>query len=977
VRLTEGHEQLADGRYVYVRSFGSGQRLRIDGLKLFALPETTSLGGRQLQEEDEFEVHDAPEEPNTEPSSSSSGPDGAESTEKPVDASDRFSLTRVWVMRNLTENVCDHSKERPSQAQEARVTAAQLWAELGPRESAVGCTNCTSRQPSDCARWFLQLHGLGFEQRFEDARAKREQRKRRALEDFEAGKNERHEILSKALGDSCCRLNLKTGQKECGKQHCKRAFQSKAQARMAHTLRTMHEREGPTSLSVAQLVATDLLAPHLHSDERCKNEQKRHAHGDMECLALSLTNHIAKKHGLDQEAVDRKLNVYGTSIADMLTSHLKHQGKSRTSQFNRNNRAREQAAPQNANARPRRRAEDAEVAPTPIRTRGPRGGWVAQKVADQARRLDEGGELVRVGVEPTGRTHVVQRQIDQAVRNHSLHAKQIIRKANLGAANSGSRSLTASSIFTAAWDASISTDSSIFGRTRSVFAGITRVAERVDDLQREYRRVQEGATRSQLPDGAWIGRRKLHVHENAAYDQVDARVGRTDIGWAPPESHTAKWGWITESVDWMAHYIEAKRVVEILSERTEARVLHVESTGTLPAGELRDEHKTGWAVLDVNSPPSWFGETLRGMLPHTASSGRRRLGENYAQKLREAPRAGLDDPSDAPRSVLGSFLDASIEGGDPFLAARSALQRREHRSRIRRLGDGFLGGVSNALPISHGPSVSGLPRDVNVGTEVTRTAIFDIALCYLYNQPGGPGGISTNLHSGYGSNIHIHYGSHMCFPATPYVVPRMSTFGEAMDISNDFNWDKLEYEELCDSSAVKALIGPITNDITAIGFLMAPYGSLLRIAEGIDSIRNLAGTTLDGNYTESDRAATVVCGFAQFGGVLWLAITLVFLSIFGSCAGLWGVFCLRGARWCRGGQRQMRKYEDAVHEVLVSNIASGRLIDPVGLQQQLRFKGSVGKRQRLRERRARESFATATGIPHVTSKGHMLLPQEP
>ena len=116
---------------------------------------------------------------------------------------------------------------------------------------------------------------------------------------------------------------------------------------MAHSLRTMHEREGPTSLSVVQLVATDFLAPHLHSDERCKDEQKRHAHGDMECLALSLTSHIAKKHGLDQETIDSKLSAYGTSIASMLTSHLKQQGVSGTSQFRKNgqtNRAHKQGA---------------------------------------------------------------------------------------------------------------------------------------------------------------------------------------------------------------------------------------------------------------------------------------------------------------------------------------------------------------------------------------------------------------------------------------------------------------------------------------------------------------------------------------------------------------------------------------------------------------------------------------------------------
>lgn len=162
------------------------------------------------------------------------------------------------------------------------------------------------------------------------------------------------------------------------------------------------------------------------------------------------------------------------------------------------------------------------------------------------------------------------------------------------------------------------------------------------------------------------------------------------------------------------------------------------------------------------------------------------------------------------------------------------------------------------------------------------------------------------------------------------------------------------------------------GDLTAIGFISAPYGSMLRVAEGIDSIRNLAGTSLGANYTESDRAASVVCGFAQFGGVLWLAITLVFLSVFASCASVCGMCCLRSVRWCRGGRQQMDDYEDALHEMLLTNIASGRLEDPVGLKA-LHLRGSVAKRRRLRARTVRP---VAKG-GFLRPKGHVLLPQEP
>jgi hypothetical protein len=162
------------------------------------------------------------------------------------------------------------------------------------------------------------------------------------------------------------------------------------------------------------------------------------------------------------------------------------------------------------------------------------------------------------------------------------------------------------------------------------------------------------------------------------------------------------------------------------------------------------------------------------------------------------------------------------------------------------------------------------------------------------------------------------------------------------------------------------------GDITTMGLLAAPYGSMLRIAEGIDSLRNLGGSSLGANYTESDRAASVICGFAQFGGVLWLALTLVFVSFFASCAGLCGICCVRGVRAARGGGAQMVEYEDALHDLLVTNIASGRLSDPGGMQH-LRLAGALTNSTRMRARRARLGAKTQP----LGVGGHTLLPQEP
>ena len=71
-----------------------------------------------------------------------------------------------------------------------------------------------------------------------------------------------------------------------------------------------------------------------------------------------------------------------------------------------------------------------------------------------------------------------------------------------------------------------------------------------------------------------------------------------------------------------------------------------------------------------------------------------------------------------------------------------------------------------------------------------------------------------------------------------------------------YDFQQLEFVEMCDSATVKALIGPMLTDLSMVGFIAAPYGAMLRFAEGVDSIRNLAKT--GGNTTET--AAAIVCG---------------------------------------------------------------------------------------------------------------------
>ena len=105
--------------------------------------------------------------------------------------------------------------------------------------------------------------------------------------------------------------------------------------------------------------------------------------------------------------------------------------------------------------------------------------------------------------------------------------------------------------------------------------------------------------------------------------------------------------------------------------------------------------------------------------------------------------------------------------------------------------------------------------------------------------------------------------------------------------------------------------------LSSVGFIAGPYGSILRFAEGIDSIRNLAATGAS-NTTEAHRAAAIVCGIAQLGGVIWIALVLVFSGALCICAPLGSVCCLRCFRIVRGASRKHHERDEAIDDLIAA-----------------------------------------------------------
>ena len=921
LRLTEGVAgDPAEGRYVYIRSFEAARELRIDGVDFFALPApagrrlegntTEPLQPKPAQREDP-PPSTAEERRKAQPSTPGSNHDiMPKHNESYLEA---VSWKRIETMRNITGEVCEYRYTNPDRARLARRLAAQWWAQLSVNESLVGCIECVTKNDMDCKGWFSTSWG------YSTGTDKDHEKRRKLREELEKTKTERRRQLGEAIGETCCRTSLKTGQKECGKQFCKEAFSAKMRPRMAHTMRRMHENpKTDTTLSVTELVATDLLAPHLHPDPECGTEAKRKKRGEIECVGRSLVKHLADKHGFSQADIDKKLDKYGLTLAQIITSQLKHmstggEGKSNFRSDPVKADAMAAARRKEKQEENRRRMEQGQpLVKKPRRRVGPRGSWLKKSTAKSRRRLQESDDssddedgTVRIGVEPQGDLRPVKKKNYEFAVNQSNAAKQLLRAANLGAAQHGRKPMTQGDLLHSAWEASLATDGSMFGRARSVLGGVGHIAQRVMDARDLLQQpAQESKPR----------KRRLVAHEQAFFDGVDRRLEGRTPGYMPPEKHIEQYGWILESVDWVHWHKEGGRIAAVLEERQESVYAHIEEHGTLPVGDVAEEHQTGYSLLDMNVPPSRFGEWLRSFHPRMQNRRNRRLQARKDIHVHTVPRA---EPENRERkSVFGAFMDAAVNDRDAFAEAWDALQHNNHLSHTRRLSESFFGGASARLPTVF-PFFPGWLLSAQVDfsidglRELARWFVYDVALCYLYpiqSQQAGPIGDGTSLQ--------VHYSPRMCFPAWPFTYARFATFSQLIGVSEDYDWDNLEYTEMCNSDAVKALIGPFAGELTTIGFLSAPYGSFLRLAEGIDSIRNLGVMTVPSNHTESDRVAAVVCGFAQFGGVLWISVLVVVLGGAFAVSLPCAMCCLRCCRSIRNGAAKAKKRNKAIDKLL-------------------------------------------------------------
>lgn len=664
VRLTEGSDP-SEGRYIFVRSWRAGTPLAIDGLRVYA-----ASTGRRLAE--------------------------AEAPPKPL----HLAVER---MRNATAAYCDaETAGQKGWLPGLRLSASMLWSALDEEQSNYSCTDCLTRRYVNCTDWFA-WHAP-------DSPTAAQSRMRASVyQQLEETRAARTKAIEESFARSCCRTSKKTGQKECGKQFCERAMLEQVNPRKAHILRRMHERDSPVKLTVPELVATDVVGPHLHHDARCDSVEKRQAHGELECLATSLARHLGDKHGFD---VDEKLSQYGLSLAGMLTAQLKTATAKRPAYASDPTAAERARRVRDESETPAERRRRQLHAKAQQRALGGRAEWMRA----EGRKLEEAAPVL-VAVSATG---VQQAKSAYAWADNASHAaRQLLRTADRKAAAVGApsplreRGIAKEALLSTLGGTSTGTGA-LLGKGIDAIGSLASLSERGTDIyaQMQAQREAEASARRE------VAPRRLQEREHRFYDEVDAATGGG--GFTLPEWYLRDYGWVAGYTDWVHVHDEVHRVAGRLLERQEHAVEHARRHGVLPHGSV--QAPTGYGLFDLQVPPSRLGDAIRGLLPEHK---RRKLQEvrgdrgfEHARRLRELPMGG------ERKSVVAAFFQASIEGRDPFDAAWHALEAGGNQHTMtRRLSEyatgGWLGGAQLILPVKWGQ------QGFNLFQELGRYIIYD------------------------------------------------------------------------------------------------------------------------------------------------------------------------------------------------------------------------------------------------------------
>ena len=480
-----------EGRYVFLRSFRDDDwPLRVASIKVYE--EQT----RRLEEE--------PEEPEAPPHYNSTFPH------------EEF--------QTLCKRGCTEAS--------ARSQAALLWAHLPVDEDS--CWDCMRHRPGNCGHYFLTPPSPSAETR-----------EKRRLQHREAVEEHLHR---------CCRVHKETKEKECHARFCVDMVHQASHERMARTLRNLHETgKEDHQLPLSSLIATDVLAPKLHSKAECRDGT--HDAASSVCIVESVIHHVLDKHKVSRRQLDDHLSSVGLDASTIVTRLLgAKQGPSKP------------RTPAAAAARTRTR-----VPPKP-----------KVKVGPSARARRELSTLHAVfNASTTYTTNLVRLAHNRRPPEHHAPSTSTVAVGALG---------------------------TVLEHPEGLMHGMLNAHRALSALPRRTPQPPPPPPKRKLSPQV--------VHDmfdvvDSSFRQTGRRLSEAG-GIQIPDEAMADWMF---DVDWNHWFDEANRVAKVLRQRDEHVHDHVRRLNILPHGAVA--HKTGYDWLDVNVPRRrWAMQFALAQLAH-------------------------------------------------------------------------------------------------------------------------------------------------------------------------------------------------------------------------------------------------------------------------------------------------------------------------------------------------------------------------
>jgi len=728
-----------------------------------------------------------------------------------------------------------------------------------------------------------------------------------------------HEFVVAKLDQACC-ARFPDGREECKGEYCVHYALQHGARRTGQAMRSAHDKGAlnDTHMQVQHHVGVDILAPHTHHAPECRQDNLSAAL-KAECFGRSIVHHTAKRYGFEPEKVRSQMQEMGVSLSDTMQSGAKMMGLFKETKSG-GIKSTAQTAP-----RARRRAQDAEAAGSIMRKATRRKDLRRQagrKLGEQDAHTDTHTD--EVGYDPDVERSILAQEDEAAglpighIRfTHSAREVAGMRSRNLNASIANNQALKKIDAARSRAEAravgvdrglhrklhveSLHTDQikrgfvnplralqvieaeegSFLHRFGGTIGRVGELAQRVDHARALARKKEAERTEARgrrLQERGDLDAKKFYskLEEMQLQRLANGRkLGQltnedTQHIHELPSRHALSW--LHDVVDWKSLFAEGNRMAAIERNRQAMR-----NEGK-PWSEIVKAHPTGYSYLDSDEyEPSILGDGLR-RLGHRKEFNTRHdppwfhteRRARHRRQLREDSKPQRDQiPTSGVRRLAESFLGASIDA--PFAFADQVL-----------------------------PSGVTVPKSKNENffSSMVRWLVFGTVSCYFAKPSDSIS--DTQLPSdtdspdvqsdGEALTILRPSGDKLCFPAIPFVFPKMPTFRElTRTVGVDYN--AISYRQWCtDEGAMSFTADQLTSlgfeipNITSANFSVLADPSvplttgILRTAESIDAVWNAikSGQAPDG----VPAAGYLMCSITQMGGLIYTFFILLFVSIF-------------------------------------------------------------------------------------------------